>query len=76
MIADITMAAAAGIPAARAEIPNEIATTKPAAANGTAARAPARAVGEERRVATLTRQGSQAGPWRASQVACAGDQLR
>src|SRR5689334_21207452 len=66
----MAIAASPGIPAACAEMPNEIATMNPAAANGSASRAPARACGEEAREETLTlatlscgRAASQSGRW-------------
>src|SRR4051795_4308841 len=64
------IAASPGMPAERAEIPNEMATMKPAAAKGRASRAPARATGEDLRVDALTprtlarsRPRSQSGCW-------------
>src|SRR6478672_1380414 len=66
----MAIAARPGIPADRAEMPNEMATMKPAAAKGRASRAPARAVGEDAREETVTPEtlprgapASQSGRW-------------
>src|SRR4051794_31756909 len=67
------------MPAERAEIPNEMATMNPAAANGRASRAPARATGEDLRVDALTprtlarpRPWSQSGCWEGAISAADG----
>src|SRR4051812_35446073 len=71
--ADIAIAAAPGMPAARAEIPKEMATTNTAAANGIAARAPARSVvvvGEVVAIGALTASPAwHAGGRRANHIA-------